>query len=163
MSRDHGGETETGERTAPDTGPEEPDPRDETTQVANEERRRKVSFISGIVAVLGLWVAVSVLLFDVGQATVVNNVLVGVAVLLAAGYNYRRLSNDVPLHVGVGSLLTILGVWLVVATLVFEMVGMVFWSTLASGLLIAGLAGYNAYEARAAEAAVTDGERDSAI
>lgn len=132
------------------------DPRDESDQVANEERRRNAPFVSGIIAVIGAWVALSVLLFEVGEPSLWNNVLVGTVVFLAAGYNYYRLNNDVPLSVGVASLITVLGIWLIVATALIGMVGALFWSTAVSGLLVALLAGYNAYEAREARTVTSD-------
>ncbi|WP_339102649.1 hypothetical protein [Haloterrigena salinisoli] len=142
------------------------DRRDETTQIANEERRRKISVISGIIAVIGAWVALSVVvLYDVSGAAFWNNVLVGTVVFAAAAYNYYRLANDIPLSVGVSGLVALLGVWLIVAPALLEMeagLGLSespFWSTLASGLLIAALAGYNAYGAREARSVATDSAR----
>ncbi|SEW09442.1 SPW repeat domain-containing protein [Natrinema salifodinae] len=143
----------TGVGDRPDAGR---DPRDESTQVANEERRRKTSVISLLVAVLGGWVAASVLVFDTAAAPLWNNVLVGLVVLAAAGYNYYRLTNDVPLSTGIASLVAILGIWLIVSAALLEMTGGLFWSTLATGLLVAGLAGYNAYEAREARSVTTE-------
>ncbi|WP_293030155.1 hypothetical protein [Natronococcus sp.] len=136
------------------------DPRDDSTQIANEERRRHTPFVSAIVAALGAWVALSVLIYDVGAAGLWNNVLVGGAVFVAGAYNYYRLVNDIPLSVGVGSLVAILGIWLIVAPALLEMVSG-FWSTLVSGLLIAGLAGYNAYEAREARTVATEPDAEA--
>lgn len=143
----------TGAGDRPNTGP---DPRDESTQIANEERRRKTSVISGLVAALGVWVAASVLIFDASETVLWNNALVGAAVFLAAGYNGYRLSNDIPLSIGVAALVAVLGIWLIVSAALFGMLEMLFWSTVATGLLIAGLAGYNAYEAREAQAVATE-------
>jgi hypothetical protein len=136
------------------------DPRDDSTQVANEERRRNTPFISAIVAALGVWVAFSVLIYDLGAAAFWNNVVVGAVVFAAGAYNYYRLVSDVPLSIGVASLVAILGVWLIVAPAALGMTSG-FWSTLASGLLIAGLAGYNAYEAREARTVTTDAEPET--
>jgi hypothetical protein len=136
------------------------DPRDDSTQIANEERRRSTPFISAIVAALGAWVALSVLIYDFGAAALWNNVLVGAVVFAAGAYNYYRLVNDVPLSVGVASLVALLGIWLIIAPALFGVISG-FWSTLASGLLIAGLAGYNAYEAREAQAITTDAEPEA--
>ncbi|SDJ49370.1 SPW repeat domain-containing protein [Natronorubrum texcoconense] len=142
------------------------DPRDDATQIANEERRRKVSVISAIVAVIGAWVVLSVVaLYDVSQAAFWNNVLVGSVVFLAAGYNYYRVVNDIPLSVGVSGLVALLGIWLIVSPALLEMqagLGLTtspFWSTLGSGLLIAALAGYNAYDARDARRVATESSR----
>ncbi|WP_049941911.1 SPW repeat domain-containing protein [Haloterrigena turkmenica] len=142
------------------------DRRDETTRIASEERRRKISVISVIVAVIGAWVALSVVvLYDVSSAAFWNNVLVGGVVFAAGVYNYYRLANDIPLSVGVSGLVALLGIWLIVAPALLGMsagLGLSespFWSTLASGLLIAALAGYNAYDAREARSVATDSAR----
>ncbi|OVE85757.1 SPW repeat protein [Natronolimnobius baerhuensis] len=139
---------------------DERDPGDDGTLIASEERRRNTSLVSALVAVLGAWVALSVLLYEVSGATLGNNVLVGAVVFVAAGYNYYRLANDIPLSVGVASLVAVLGIWLIISAALFEMIGGMFWSTLVTGLLIAGLSGYNAYEAREARA-ITDADLDS--
>ena len=136
----------------------ERDPGNDSTQIASEERRRKTSVVSAIIAVIGAWVALSVLIYDVDGATLWNNVLVGAVVFAAAGYNYYRLSNDIPLSVGVASLVAVLGIWLIISAALFEMISGMFWSTVVSGLLVAGLAGYNAYEAREARTVATDPE-----
>lgn len=134
------------------------DHRDDSTRIASEERRRKTTLVSLIVALVGAWVAASVLLYDVTQATLWNNVLVGAVVFVAAGYNYYRVTSDVPLSVGVAALVALLGIWLIVAPALLGMTAGPFWSTLVSGLLIAGLAGYNAYDAREARSVATESE-----
>ncbi|QSW99610.1 SPW repeat domain-containing protein [Haloterrigena alkaliphila] len=135
------------------------DPRDDGTAIADEERRRKTSLLSIVIAAVGVWVAVSLLFFEFGEAALWNNALVGGVVALAGVYNAYRLSNDIPLSTGVSSLLVLLGLWLVVAPVVLDMPDGLFWSTIASGLLVAGLAGYNVYEAREARQVATDSAR----
>ncbi|GAB3669050.1 SPW repeat protein [Halopiger thermotolerans] len=134
------------------------DPRDESTRIVTEDRRRNTPLVSAIVAALGAWAALSVLLFEASQAATWNNLLVGIAVVAAAGYNYYRLHNDIPLSAGVASLVAILGIWLIISAALLEMAGALFWSTLVTGLLVAGLAGYNAYEAREARTVATEPE-----
>ncbi|WP_306052433.1 SPW repeat domain-containing protein [Natronococcus wangiae] len=131
------------------------DPRDDSTQVANEERRRNTPFISAIVAAIGAWVALSVLVYDMSAASLWNNVLVGAVVFVAGSYNYYRLVNDAPLSIGVASMVALLGIWLIIAPALLAMTS-AFWSTLVSGMLVAGLAGYNAYEAREARSVATE-------
>lgn len=133
----------------------EREPRDESDRIVTEERRRDTAVVSGLVAVLGLWVALSVFVYDVAATTFWNNLLVGAVVLVAAGYNYYRQYNDVPTSMGVAALVTVLGIWLVVAAGLGMSAG-AFWSTLVTGLLIVGLAGYTTYEAREARAVTTD-------
>ncbi|SIR97405.1 SPW repeat protein [Natronorubrum thiooxidans] len=139
--------------------PDGPDPRDESTAIADEERRRKTSVLSIVIAALGVWAAVSVLALDTSMAALWNNLLAGAVVAIAAGYNVYRLSNDIPLSIGVASLVAILGIWLIISPALLEMTGMLFWSTLGAGLLIAALAGYNAYEARGARQVATESTR----
>lgn len=134
------------------------DPRDESTQVANEERRRKTSVLSLFVVGLGAWVALSALLFETEPAQLWNDGLVGLVVVAAAGYNYYRQTNDIPVSTGIASLIAVLGIWLIVSAALLGMSGALFWSTLAAGLLIAGIAGYNAYEAREARTVATGPE-----
>ncbi|SDC07052.1 hypothetical protein [Natrinema hispanicum] len=136
------------------------DPRDDPTQVADEERRRKTSVISLLVAALGVWVALSTVVLETVAAPLWNNVLVGLVIGVAAGYNYYRLANDIPLSTAIASLVAILGIWLIVSAALLEMTGGPFWNTIASGLLVAGLAGYNAYEARDARTVATEPETD---
>ena len=134
------------------------DPRDESAPVATEERRRNTSVVSLLVAALGAWVALSTLVFETTSASRWNNVLAGLVIAVAAAYNYYRLSNDIPLSTAIASLVAILGIWLIVSAALLELTGGLFWSTIAFGLLIAGLAGYNAYEARDARTVATDPE-----
>ncbi|MFC6717322.1 SPW repeat protein [Natrialbaceae archaeon GCM10025810] len=141
--------------------PEGRDPRDESTQIASEERRRSTSFVSGIVAVIGAWVAASPFLFDVAAAPFWNDVLVGAVIFCAGAYNYYRLANDIPLSVGVSSLAALLGLWLLVAAPLFGMSTGPFWSTIASGLLVTVLAGYDAYEARQARSVTSDSSAEA--
>ncbi|ELZ21598.1 SPW repeat domain-containing protein [Natrinema limicola] len=145
--------TGVGDRT--DTGR---DPRDESTQVATGERRRDTSVLSLLVAVIGVWVALSTVVFGTTAAPLWNNVLAGLVIGVAAGYNYYRLTNDIPLSTAIASLVAILGIWLIVSAALLEMTGGPFWNTIASGLLVAGLAGYNAYEARDARTVATEPE-----
>ncbi len=145
----------TGAGDRPDRGRDE---RDRSTRIANEERRRTSSITSGLVAALGAWVAVSVLVFETGEASLWNNVLVGAAIVLVAGTNGYRLTRDEPLSLGLTALAAVLGSWLVVSAVAIGMIGSLFWSTVAAGLLIVILAGYNAYEAREARRIVTDAD-----
>ncbi|RQG91298.1 hypothetical protein EA462_04740 [Natrarchaeobius halalkaliphilus] len=156
--------TETGEETADSAGTVDSgtgygdrssdgrDPRAESTRVANEERRRNTAIVSAVVAAIGAWVALSVLVFDAGESSLWNNVLVGGVVFVAAGYNTYRIRSDVPTSIGITTLVAVLGIWLIVSSALFGMLESLFWSTLVSGLLIAGLSGYNTYEAREAQA-----------
>lgn len=146
-------DSDTGAGDRSDRGRDERDP---STRVANEERRRKSSVYSGLIAALGAWVAVSVLVFESGEAALWNNALAGAALILVAGSNGYRLSRDEPLSLGLTALAAVLGIWLVVSAAAIGMIGSLFWSTVATGVLIVALAAYNAYEAREARTVATD-------
>lgn len=122
------------------------------------DERRPAGFAS-IVAVIGLWVALSVFVYDVGTAAVWNNVAVGLTVFLAGGYNYYRLSNGIPRNTGIAALVAALGLWLLVGATLLELTGGSYWSTAGSGLVVTCLSGYDAYESREARAIVSDSDR----
>lgn len=121
--------------------------------------RRTRSYLSAIAALLGAWIAVSPFVYEgmVGAETW-NNVLVGAAIFLAAGYNYYRQRNGMPTNVGAAGLAALLGLWLVIAAFLLDMGTGAFWSTLVSGALIAVMAGANAYVSREARPVATEGE-----
>lgn len=136
------------------------DPRPESTQIANEDRRRDSPLLNVIVAGLGTWVLLSPFVFTgIAVEVTLNNVFVGAIIAAGGLYNYYRVQNDVPLSVAVASLLALLGVWLLVAAPLLEMPGMLFWSTAAAGILVTFLSGYSTYEARAARAVVRQSEQ----
>lgn len=126
-------------------------------ETTTEQRRRITEVVTGFVAVLGAWVAVSVLLYEIGETALWNNVMVGALVAAGAGYDYYRQANDTPTSFAVTGLVAVLGLWLVASAGVFELTGGAFLVTTASGLLVAALSGYNAYEAREARSATTEG------
>lgn len=154
-----------GSTTGADSEPERsrpssrPDSRSEEgadgPEIVTEQRRRVTEFVTGIVAALGVWVAVSVLLYEIGGTALGNTVAVGALVALGAGYNYYRQYEDTPSSLAVSGVVAALGLWLVASAGVFELTGGAFLTATASGALIAGLAGYNVYEARNARDAAS--------
>ena len=113
-------------------------------------------WLGGVVAVIGLWIAASPFVYDATRVALWNNVAVGGAILLLAGYGFYRLSRADRPDVGSTSLAALLGVWAAAAPflLSFGSDGLV-WSTIASGIAVAILSGYNAYESRRSRAART--------
>jgi len=109
-------------------------------------------WLSGIVSLVGAWIAISpfVLTPVMTTASLWNNIIIGAAIFLIAGYNYYRLSQDLPVSVGAASLVALLGLWMIVAPLfVFTVESAVmFWSNVVSGAAVAIIAGYNAYAGR---------------
>ncbi|MDQ2051473.1 SPW repeat protein [Natronolimnohabitans sp. A-GB9] len=117
-------------------------------------------WLSGIVSVIGLWIAISPAIYEAAASITWNNVLVGGAIFLLAGYNYYRIVTDHPTSMGVMSLVALLALWTIAAPFAFEgqlaMEGLevaaegLVWSNVISGILMAVLAGYVAYAARTA-------------
>lgn len=117
-------------------------------------------WLSGVVAVVGLWIAASAFVYDPTTTALWNNVATGGAILLLAGYGaYRMLSGSRP-DVESTGLAALLGLWAVVAPLLLGYGSdALVWSTMASGVAVAILSGYSAYESRRTERARTSGTR----
>lgn len=112
------------------------------------------SWAPAINVLLGLWLIVEAFWFELPVANFWNDLIIGVAVVVLAGYNYYRVSDDDPLSVGGASLVALLGLWMIVAPFVFEVpTEAAFWNDVVVGALVALIAGYSAYEARDVEAA----------
>lgn len=122
--------------------------------------RDTLKWLSGVVSLIGLWIAVSPFVYDTTRTALWNNVVVGAAIFLLAGYGFYRLTEGYRPDVGSSSLVALLGLWAVAAPflLAFQSDGLI-WSTMASGVAVAILSGYNAYEIRRAEATQTAGTR----
>lgn len=117
-------------------------------------------WLSAVVALVGLWIAASPFLY--GDTTIArwNNLAVGGAIALLGAYNFYRASEGQRLHEGIAGIAALLGVWSIVAPVMlgFESRGL-FWSTIVSGLIVAALSAYNAYESRRTGAAARTGTR----
>lgn len=153
MSESPPDHTATGETT-----PNETDPEETRAREGGEPEDQK--WLSGVVSVIGLWIAVSPFVYEVAQSLLWNNVIVGGAIFLLAGYNYYRIVTDHPTSTGVMSLAVLLGLWTIVAPVTFagefaiEAVAdagvaaeALVWSNVASGALGALIGAYVAYAA----------------
>lgn len=117
-------------------------------------------WVSGVVAVVGLWIAASAFVYDPTRTALWNNVATGGAILLLAGHGaYRVLRGSRP-DVESTGLAALLGLWAVVSPLLLGYGSdALVWSTMASGVAVAVLSGYTAYESRRTERARTAGTR----
>lgn len=117
-------------------------------------------WLSGIASLIGLWIAISPFVYDAAMTQQWNNVIVGAAVFLLAGYNFYRIYTAHPTSTGVMSLVALLGLWALVSPFAIEgqfaMQGLgaasdgLLWSTVVSGLIAAVIAAYVAYAGRSA-------------
>jgi len=136
-------------------------------RAAAEDRRtvdlRGSKLLAGLASLIGAWVAVSPFVYgDLGGGTQLdaagwNNVIIGATVFLVAGYNFYRMSKGLNASEAAAGLVTLLGLWLIVAPFaVFDMgTEGLLWSTAASGLIAASIGAYNAYKGRQARERTT--------
>ncbi|WP_158055712.1 SPW repeat protein [Halorussus halophilus] len=129
----------------------------ETRQTSNTQ-----GWISAVAALLGTWLLVSVFVFDpIPEANFWNDVIVGGAIATIAGYNAVKSSSQ-GISASWSGLVALLGLWMIIAPFLFETTGAAsFWSDVISGLLVAVLAGYNAYAARETARRTTTAEPES--
>lgn len=117
-------------------------------------------WLSGVVSLVGFWIAASALVYETTTAALWNNLVVGVAIFLLAGYGFYRLARDRRPDVGSTSLAALLGLWAVASPFLLPYPSDAFvWSTVASGVAVAVLSGYNAYESRRSATTPTTGSR----
>lgn len=135
---------------------------DEASRTTDTDRRGQgepegQKWLSGIVSLIGLWIAASPFVYEVSQSMRWNNVIVGLAIFLVAGYNFYRIVSDRPTSTGAMSLVVLLALWTMVsqfaiggefalAELGVASEGLV-WSNVVSGVIGALIAAYVAYAA----------------
>ena len=113
---------------------------------------RSTGYISAAVALIGAWIVISAFVYEPPAANFWNDVIVGAAIGIIAGYNAMRADDVEGINTGAASLVALLGLWMAIAPFIFEVFSDgAFWSDVVSGLLVAALAGYNAYQSRETE------------
>lgn len=130
----------------------------EAGRTPGTERRRDtlntdmMKWVSAIVALAGLGLIAYPLMFEATEVAFWNDIIVGAAIFLFAGYNFVRLRRDRLASVGAASLTTLLGLWALASPAVMEMGSSELAITTAGGgLLAAVLSAYNAYANRKAD------------
>lgn len=142
---------DTERRTAADSD-EPSDRRRDFARNPNESGK----WVSALIALVGLWLLLETLLFDLAQAEMWNEVLVGLLLLAVGGYNYYRQSEGRYGSAGAAAVAALLGLWLIVTPFVFNTVfsltpvdeNLPVWSDIVSGLLALGFGAYSAYRIR---------------
>lgn len=112
--------------------------------------------VSAVIALLGLWMVLQAIVFDVVATQFWNDVAVGGLLFAAGAYNYHRRSNEEIGNVAVAAVAALLGLWLVAAPFMFGADAgltettndLAFWNDIVVGLLAFALGTYSAYEAR---------------
>ena len=106
-------------------------------------------WIGGLSALVGAWVFVSTFVFGLSSSHFWNNVVIGAAIVILAGYSAVQASESRGPNPWASGLAALLGLWMIVAPFVFQTAGsVVLWSDVLSGAVVAVLSGYNAYEER---------------
>lgn len=117
-------------------------------------------WLSGVAALIGLWIAASPFVYGVAQAMMWNNVLTGAAIFLIAGYNYYRITKGHTSNTGAMSLVVLLGLWALLSPFLMAVgSNALTMSNIVSGLVTAGIAAYVAYAARRMRAGAAAGTR----
>ncbi|WP_262178890.1 SPW repeat protein [Haloarcula laminariae] len=130
---------------------------DERTHDRVENPDESGKGISAVIALLGLWMILQAVLFDIVVSQFWNDIGVGALLLAVGAYNYYRRSNKELGSIGAASVAALLGLWLVIAPFVLGAQAgltettndLAFWNDIVVGLLAFGLGSYSAYEARA--------------
>lgn len=117
--------------------------RDRSREAYNPEDMR---WVSGFVALVGAWIAVSPVLYAPSEVALWNNVLVGVAIAIVASAGFLLVWDRDVTNVAAASLVALLGIWTILAPLVvgFQEPGLA-WSNVGAGAVVALVAGYHAY------------------
>ncbi|NEU55761.1 SPW repeat protein [Halorussus sp. MSC15.2] len=119
-------------------------------------------YISAVTALVGGWIVLSAFVYSPPAANFWNDIVVGAAIGIIAGYNALKTDDFEGINTGAASLVALLGLWMVVAPFVFETVREgAFWSDIVSGAIVAVLAGYNAYQSRGTERRTPTAEADT--
>lgn len=108
----------------------------------------RLKWLSGFVSLVGAWIFISAFVYpEMAMASYWNNIIIGAAIFLIAGYNYYRMSNGIATSVGSMSLVALLGLWMMLVPFIMT-TETAFWSDIVSGIVVAIIAGYNAYTSR---------------
>jgi hypothetical protein len=107
-----------------------------------------LKWLSGFVSLVGAWIFISAFVYpSMSTASYWNNLIIGAAIFLIAGYNYYRMSRGMSTSVGSSSFVALLGLWMILVPFVMT-ASTAFWSDIISGIVVAIIAGYNAYAGR---------------
>lgn len=113
----------------------------------------EMRWVSGFVAMVGLWIAASPAIYDASSVLGWNNAIVGAGIATVAGASFLRPRSLGITTVAAASLAAVLGLWTVLApAVVGTESASLLWSNVGAGSLVALVSGYHAqllYDARA--------------
>lgn len=136
-------------RTDPETDPDRD--HDRATSTFDTDTMK---WVSGVVSLIGLWIAASPFVYGTTEMATWNNVAVGLAIFLIAGFTYYQLSEGMYATVGALSLVALLGLWTIAAPYVMDFGSdTLLLSNVVSGAAVALISAYDAYANREAQTA----------
>lgn len=100
-----------------------------------------------ITGFFGLWLLSAPFILGAPVVDRWNDVLVGIGILVVAGYNYSREREQVILSRRAAAVNSLLGGWLLVAPFVIKVSGLLWWNDIIVGIGVVSLAMYNIYAA----------------
>ncbi|UHQ99261.1 SPW repeat protein (plasmid) [Natrinema zhouii] len=115
-------------------------------------------WLAGLNSLLGLWLIVAPFIFEAPTGDLWNDVIVGASIVVIGGYNYYRAANQQSVSTGAATLNALLGLWLIIAPFVFGVGGVLLWSDVIVGVIVASFAAYNVYAASSTERERTTAE-----
>lgn len=120
----------------------------EGTSRSTDTGESGLKWLSGFVSLVGAWIFISAFVYpSMSTTSYWNNLIIGAAIFLIAGYNYYRMSRGMSTSVGSSSFVALLGLWMILVPFVMT-ASTAFWSDIISGIVVAIIAGYNAYAGR---------------
>jgi thiol:disulfide interchange protein len=130
--------------------------------------REKGKWVSGLIALAGVWLVFEALWWDaLLLGNVWNDIIVGLLLVALGGYNYYQRANEEAGSAAAAGLSALLGLWLIVSPFVYDLevagaeltTELGFWNDVVVGLLVLALGAYSAYEARDVDVGATTAER----
>jgi drug/metabolite transporter (DMT)-like permease len=131
--------------------------RDDRTQTGpNPNPNERGKWLSALIALIGVWMIVEPILFELAAAQLWNDIVVGLLLVAAGGYNYSRQTSEKLGSPGMAGIAAFLGLWLVATPFLFgtgiagdqftESLGA--WNDFTIGLVTFLLGAYSAYRIR---------------
>lgn len=103
-------------------------------------------WIGAISSLIGVWVFASAFAFDLAGIHFWNNVVVGASIVVFAGYNAVQGDASEASSTFSSIFAGLLGLWTIATPFIYEATTVTRWSSVVSGVVVAVLSGYGAYE-----------------
>jgi len=146
-----------------DTGPTAPDGTERTGRRTENDPTQGGTWVSAVVGLVGLWLLLESVLFEVVAAQLWNDLVVEALLVAVGAYNYYQQTSGAGRSVGVAAVAALLGLWLVATPFVYGVAaGQIpgtatagFWNDVVVGPLTLGLGAYSAYRIHDTRGTVT--------